>query len=282
MGPLHPQVVHFTIVLALIGVAFRLVSLLGRPALAFASPAAATLLILAGGSGYFAARSGIAAHGPVERVPGSRGAVMEHEEWGTQAHFILAGLGLIELAGLALRRSPKVKLIHGLAAVVGLAAVAYVYEAAEHGGELVYNYAGGIGIRSGDPKDVERLLLAGLYHQAMADRKAGQGERAAELIATAVKRFPTDVEVNLMAAESMLVDQKNPLGTLATLARVQVPPENRILSMRQATLQADAFEAAGEKDEAVSTLESVLKRFPNPRLQQRLDALKSGAAPATR
>jgi uncharacterized membrane protein len=45
MGALHPQVVHFTIVLAIVGVASRLVSLLGKPA--FASPAATTLLPLA-------------------------------------------------------------------------------------------------------------------------------------------------------------------------------------------------------------------------------------------
>jgi uncharacterized membrane protein len=282
MGALHPQIVHFTIVLTIVGVAFRLLSLLGRPALAFAGPAAATLLILAGGSAYFAARSGIDAHGPVERVPGARAAVVEHEELGVRAHFIVAALGVIELIGLAFRRWSKVKLVHGLAAVVGVASVYTVYEAAEHGGELVYNYAGGVGIRSGDPKDVERLLLAGLYHQALADRQAGNGNRAAELITTAAKRFPRDPEVNLLAAESMLLDQKNPLGALATLARVSVPPDNRILGLRQATLQADAFEAAGEKEEAAMTLESVLRRFPNPGLQQRLDALKAGAAAPSR
>ena len=45
MGALDPQVAHFTIVLAIVGVTFRLVSLLGKPV--FASPAATTLLLLA-------------------------------------------------------------------------------------------------------------------------------------------------------------------------------------------------------------------------------------------
>ena len=40
-------------------------------------------------------------------------------------------------------------------------------------------------MRSGDPKDVERLLLAGYYHQALADREAGRHEQAATLIAQA-------------------------------------------------------------------------------------------------
>ena len=160
MAELHPQIVHFTIVLVIIGVAFRLVSLVGRPV--FAGPAAATLLILAAGAARWSSvQSGTAAHGPVERVPGSRAAVVEHEEWGERARNVALALGALEVLALALRRSPKVRYVHAAAAVVGLIAVFAVYEAAEHGGELVYGYAGGVGIRSGDPQDVERLAAGG-------------------------------------------------------------------------------------------------------------------------
>ncbi len=208
LASLHPQVVHFTIVLVIVGVGFRLLSLLRRPA--FASPAATTLLLLAAASSVLSVQSGTAAHGPVERVPGSRPAVVEHEDWGKRTQNVLLVLGVIELAALALRRSPKVKLAHGLAAVVGLVAVGFVYEASEHGGELVYSYAGGVGLRTGDPKDVERLLLAGYYHQALAERKAGHADQAAELISAAARRFGSDPEVGLLAAESILIDQKKP------------------------------------------------------------------------
>jgi uncharacterized membrane protein len=214
MGALHPQVVHFTIVLAIIGVAFRLVSLLGKPA--FASPAATTLLLLAALSSVVSVRSGIAAHGPVERAPGARPAVMEHEEWGERTQTALLVVGAIEILGLLLCRWPRVRLVHGLAAVAGLVAVFCVYEAGEHGGELVYAFAGGVGIRSGDPKDVERLLLAGYYHQALAERTAGRPEQAAALLT------------------------------------------------------------------AAAALEPVLKAFPNPRLQQRIDALRKGSPPQGR
>jgi uncharacterized membrane protein len=131
MAALHPQIVHFTVALVIIGVAFRLVSLLGRPA--FVGPAAATLLILAAGSSVLANRSGTAAHGPVERAPGARAAVMEHEAWGERTQTVLLVLGAIELVGLALRRWSKVNLVHALAAVVGLVGVIFVYETAEHG-----------------------------------------------------------------------------------------------------------------------------------------------------
>ena len=134
MGALQPQVVHFTIVLAIIGVAFRLVSLLGKPA--FASPAATTLLLLAALSSVVSVRSGTAVHGPVERAPGARPAVMEHEEWGERTLATLLIVGAIELLGLALRKFSKVHYVHGLAAAF------CVYEAGKHGGELVYAYAG--------------------------------------------------------------------------------------------------------------------------------------------
>ena len=271
MAALHPQVVHFTIVLVIVGVAFRLLSLAGRPA--FAGPAAATLLLLAAASSVVAVRTGTAAHGPVERVPGSRPAVVEHEEWGERTQTILIVLGVIELAALALHRSPRVKLVHALAALVGIVGVYSVYETAEHGGDLVYSYAGGVGLRSGDPKDVERLLLAGYYHQALEDRKAGRPDRASELIAAAAKRFPADVEVQLLSAESLFVDQKDPQKMVDALTAINVA-DNRILRTRKATLLADAFEALGQKDKAIAALQPIVDAAPNPRIQQRIDALK--------
>ncbi len=275
MAELHPQVVHVTIVLALAGVAFRLLSLLAR--VSFAGPAATVLIVGAAMSSIPAVLSGVDAHGPVERVPGARPAVVEHEEWGERARNMLLVLGAIELVGLALRRSPKVRVVHAGSAIVGLVAAFAVYEAGKHGGELVYSYAGGVGIRSGDPKDVERLLIAGTYHQAQVDRQAGRAEDAASLIALTARRFPTDPEMQMFAAESLLLDAKDPHAAIDALAAVTTPDGSRILAGRKATLQADAFEAAGQKDQAVAVLERAVAAFPNPRLQQRLDTLRGGA-----
>ncbi len=273
MAALHPQVVHVTIILTIIGVAFRLVSLVDRRW--FVGPAACALLLLAAASSVASVQSGVAAHGPVERAPGARPAVMEHEEWGERTQAILIVLGVIELAGLALRRWPKVMVVNGLSAMVGLGAVFAVYETGKHGGELVYAYAGGVGLRSGDPKDVERLLLAGYYHQAMADRAAGRTAQAIELIDAAAGRFRSDPEVQMLAAESQLVDRKNPQAAIDALIRLQLPAGNRFMAFQRATLLADAYEAAGRKGDALLALEGVLNEFPNPRLRQRADALKS-------
>jgi uncharacterized membrane protein len=273
MAALHPQIVHFTIALAMVGVALRLVSLSGRAK--WASPAAATLILIAALSSIFAVRSGDAAHGPAERVPGARSAVVDHEEWGERAQYALLALAVVELAGLALRRSSRLPLIQGVSAAVGLVAVFCVYEAAEHGGELVYSYAGGVGLRTGDPKDVERLLLAGYYHQVQEDRKAGRAEQAAELMEAAARRFGSDVEVRLLAAESVLLDRKNPQGAVEALSAINVSSTDARLRIRRAMLMADALEAVGRIDEAIAILQPVATETRNARVQQRLEALKA-------
>jgi len=269
LAALHPQVVHFTIVLTIIGAMFRVISLLGRPA--FASPAAATLLILAAVSGYASTQTGTAAHGPVERVPGARAAVQEHEEWGERTRNALFVLGAIELVGVAMRKRPQIKIINGIAAIAALICVGFVYETGEHGGKLVYSYAGGIGIRSGDEKDIQQLLLTGYYQQAMADRKAGRSDSAAQLIADAANRYGSNPEVKLLAAESLLLDKKNPQGAIDTLANLDPPPPLRV---RKGMLQADAFVALGQKDAAIAVLQAIVAQTPNARVQQRIDQLQ--------
>ena len=103
----HPQVVHFAIALLVIGVLLRWISLTGRAA--FTGPAAAVLLLAGTTAALLAVQSGTDAHGPVERVPGARQAVMEHEDWGKRAKNIFLVVAVLEIAALVVaRRSARV------------------------------------------------------------------------------------------------------------------------------------------------------------------------------
>jgi uncharacterized membrane protein len=271
-GPFHPHTVHFVIALAIIGVALRLVSLTGR--LAFAGPAAATLLIICAGASILAVKSGKDAHGPAERVPGARDAVVEHEEWGERTRNVLLTVAALELAAFALVRLGKARYVHMASAVVGLGALFCLYEAAEHGGELVYGYAGGVGLQRQDPADVGRLLLAGIYHQAQLDRQAGRTAEAAALIDLAAQRFAGDVEVQLLRAESQLLDRKEPAAALAALAAITVPADNRRLRTRHTFLLSDALAASGQRDAARAALQSLASESPvDPRVKRKLEEL---------
>jgi uncharacterized membrane protein len=273
MGYYHPQFVHFAIALLVTGVVLRAVSVIGKPA--FVAPAATTLLVAGTIAAWLAVQSGTAAHGPVERVPGTRAAVVEHEEWGIWTRNVFFGVVALEAIALALWRSPKRRLAFAASSIAGLIGLLGVYEAGEHGGALVYAYAGGVGIRSGDPADVERLLLAGLYNQAQIERKAGRMNEAAALLTLAADRHSNDPEVQLAAAESLLVDRKDARAAIEKLKSIQPPRDNRALRIRHGLLTADALEAAGQREGAAAIVQSLVTEYPDvARLKQRLESLK--------
>lgn len=272
LAPLHPQIVHFVVALGFVGIALRLVSLTGR--LAWTSPSATALLVLAALASVAAVKSGDAAHGPAERIPGAREMVVEHEEYGERARNLFLVVAALELAGLALGRRQKIQ--RGLriaSAVAGIAAGLVLYEAAEHGGELVYNYAGGVGTRSGDPADTERLLVAGLYHRARTAREAGAEEDAARLTEELARRLPGDLSVQLLAIESVLRDRHDPAGALARLDAMALPADDLSSAIRHGLLTAEALTAAGLPDSARAILTGLSQRYPeNQAVRRALEA----------
>lgn len=270
----HPQVVHFVIALSIVGVALRLISLSGK--LAFTRPAAATLLILAAGAAVAAAESGSQAHERVERIPGVGAQVRAHEDAGEWARDVLLVVAGLEIIGLVLTRRDQWRRYAEIAsAVAGLAAVGAVYKAGDRGGDLVYSYGGGPGLRTGDTVDVARLLNAGLFDEAMVARSAHRSAEADSLISELARRNPGNVEVQLVAAQSLMTDRKDPGAALAALDRIVVPDSQAFLRMRVAFAKVSVFSDAGMKDSARALLTKLAAENPNnTRIRQSLERLQ--------
>jgi uncharacterized membrane protein len=275
IGHFHPQLVHFAIALLGVGVVVRILSFALRR-WTWTSPMATALLLMGALGGVLAARSGTDAHGPVERIPGARDAVVEHEEWGERTRNIFLVVAALELGALALR-GPRERFrswAYVVSGLVGLGGLFALYETAEHGGELVYAYAGGVGTRSGDTADVGRLLLAGLYQQAMLDRREKRPDQAAALIDQMVRRWPGDLTIRFLSAESQLTDKKDGRAALASLAAIQVAPNDSRNKLRRGFLAADAYTALGKADSAKIVLQALAAEFPeNARVRDRLARL---------
>ncbi len=273
----HPQIVHFAIAACLLGVAFRLVSITGR--LTFTKHAATVLILIGAAAAWLGKRSGTDAHGPVERIPGVRTAVQEHEELGEDTATLFLIVGGIEIAALGLGAwtagARYGKWAYVASAVVGVYASTVLYEAAEHGGALVYSYGGGPGLRTGKPEDVERLLIAGLYNKAALDRRTGNGAEAAKLFAELAARMPADTTAQFLKVESLLLDLKDAKAALAAAREVGVDEKNPRFVTRKASLMADAFVALGQPDSARAVLQPVVTAFPqNMRLKAKLDSIR--------
>lgn len=275
IGVYHPAIVHFAVALLVAGAVLRWVSLSGRAA--FTGPAATTLLLAGTLAAVVAVQSGLDAHGPVERIPGARQAVVDHEDAGIWARNVFLVVALLEVIALATRRR-SLNVARGAiwgSAVVSVFGLAALYKAGNQGGDLVYRYAGGVGTRYGDTADVNRLYLAALYQAAQQARSQHDSTRAAGLFAQLAREHPADTTVLFLHIESIVRDQNDGRGALQALARFGEPVADRRLRLRYGYLKADAFLAAGRADSARATLARLADDYPDvQRIKDRLAEIK--------
>ncbi len=262
----HPEITEFTVAFLMTGVVARWISLSGK--LQFTRLAATPLLLLGALAAILAVRSGTQAHELAERVPGIGPAVNAHEDAAHWAQNVFLVVAAIELFALALVYKPRARRwVEIVSAVVGLAGAAALFQAADRGGDLVFDWAGGVGIRSGDTADVGHLLTAGLYEQAMTARQAKRPGEADTLLTLLARLRPADPFVSLVYAQSLLEDRKDPKAALAELNAIQVP-DTGMMRVRVAFAKADVFARSGMADSARAILTALSRQVgDNPRLQ---------------
>lgn len=312
IGPYHPIIVHFVVVPLILGLPIYLLGLvLKRPR--YFWPMASILLVVGTVSTWLATQSGSEAHELAERIPGVAQAVRIHQELGEDTRDIFTGILIVELLaiGAAWRtgqlgdgatgggdggsadragaegdgaeREAATSRIRRLPFALRVVVAAswiwgawMVYDTAHHGGDLVYSYAGGVGVRTGNPQDVRHLLMAGLFNQSLQDRKDGDHADAARLVNVMVTEFPNDPEVELLKAESLILDLKDGRGALALLATLPTSGSPR-LRIRKALYESDAYALLSMPDSARAALETLPARFQRSRMvKDRLAKLGGG------
>ena len=220
-----------------------------------------------------AVRSGTDAHGPAERVPGARNAVIEHEEWGERSRNLFLIIAGVELAALVV--ASRQRALRLASAALGVTGLFVTWETGAHGGELVYSYAGGVGLRTGEPEKVARLLRAGLYHQAMLDRREHRGDAAARLLTEMAARWPDDGDVRVLAVESQLRDSRDAAQALASVDALLPSLQDPRLQRNATLLRAYAMLDLGMKDSARAIVEKLATDNPaSTRYRALADSLK--------
>lgn len=266
-GAYHPHIVHFVVALGLVGVALRLVSLTGK--LRWTRPSGTLLLVLAAISSYAAVKSGHEAHDKVERIPGVAPQVRAHEDLGEETRTLFIAVALIDLVGLALSgRERAQRIVFAISGAAGIFASVVLVKTADKGGNLVYSYIGGPGLRTGKPEDVQRLLVAGLYEGAQAARRAGHLDEAARLTDDLVATDPANPDFRVLAVESAIRDRHDPRGALAMLDSIPVPQDDARMAIRKASLESEAYRALQLPDSATAVLDALAKQYPDNRFVQ--------------
>ncbi|GAB4251050.1 MAG: hypothetical protein OHK005_18150 [Candidatus Methylacidiphilales bacterium] len=145
-SPLHPAIVHFPIVLILIGAALALAAVFLRR---WNLPTIAAVCLSLGAFGSLAATlTGEQEEEMVgELVPAAERMLDEHEEWAELTRNLAIVAAVISIAAALMGRFPFVARMSGaVAALVALAAAFAVAQTGHHGGQLVYRF--GVGVHS--------------------------------------------------------------------------------------------------------------------------------------
>jgi uncharacterized membrane protein len=148
-SPLHPALVHFPIVLILIGTVVAIVAVFVRR---WHLPWIAAGLLAFGAAGAIAAAwSG----GGEKELVGELSATAEqlldqHEEWGERTRTLAIVAALLALGATTVRRFPAISRTFSVATACAALAASYcVANAGHYGGQLVYKHGAGINTAAG-------------------------------------------------------------------------------------------------------------------------------------
>jgi uncharacterized membrane protein len=142
--PLHPAIVHFPIVLILLGTLLSLLTIFTRRG---ALPQfAAVILILAAGAAQLAVNTGgDQADDVIRRMPEAKPLVLIHAEWGERMRTVAVIAAISAVVALAFYRARKFRRVLAfITTMIAVGACYCAFEAAKHGGAMVYHHGVGI------------------------------------------------------------------------------------------------------------------------------------------
>ena len=146
--PLHPAIVHFPIVLILLGTVVAAVAVFWRK---HQLPVIAAVLLALGAIGtWVAVETGKSDGGLVENASSQVESLLDsHEDWAKRTLTVATIAAVVAAVSVGLVRFPRAGRAAGaLAAVIALAASYAVYETGHRGGALVYKHAAGVSTNS--------------------------------------------------------------------------------------------------------------------------------------
>jgi uncharacterized membrane protein len=147
-NPLHPAVVHFPIVLIVLGTAVAVIAIFWRKGYV---PAFAAALLLLGALGAWAAlATGESDGGLVENTaPQTESLLDAHEDWAKRTVTATAIAAVIAIGAAALFRYPRAARGVAVAAALASGVASWtVYETGHRGGALVYQHGAGVNTAS--------------------------------------------------------------------------------------------------------------------------------------
>jgi uncharacterized membrane protein len=149
--PLHPAIVHFPVVLILLGTIAAFAAIFWRKNL---MPALAAVLLTFGALGAWVAMETGESDGGIEESLSAPAEMLldAHEDWAKRTMAAAAAAAVAAVVSLLLIKFPRAARAVGVATalIAGVASYA-VYETGHRGGQLVFRHGAGVNLAAGQP-----------------------------------------------------------------------------------------------------------------------------------
>jgi uncharacterized membrane protein len=143
-NPLHPAIVHFPIVLICLGALLSTLSFFTRRG-ALPQFAAVTLVLAACAAQIAINTGGDQADAVLKRMPEAKPLILVHAEWAEWVRNVTVIAAISAVLALAFYRVAKIRrLLAFITMLIAGAACYCVYQAAAHGGAMVYQHGVGV------------------------------------------------------------------------------------------------------------------------------------------
>ena len=143
-NPLHPAIVHFPIVLIFLGALLSTLSIFTRRG-ALPQFAAVTLILAAGAAQIAINTGGDQADAVLQRMPEAKPLILVHAEWAEWVRNVSVIAAISAVLALAFYRVKNVRRVLAFITTLIAGAACYcVYQAAAHGGAMVYQHGVGV------------------------------------------------------------------------------------------------------------------------------------------
>jgi uncharacterized membrane protein len=143
-NPLHPAIVHFPIVLIFLGALLSTLSIFTRRG-ALPQFVAVTLILAAGAAQIAINTGGDQADAVLKRMPEAKPLILVHAEWAEWVRNATVIAAISAVLALAFYRVANVRRVLAFITTLIAGAACYcVYQAAAHGGAMVYQHGVGV------------------------------------------------------------------------------------------------------------------------------------------
>jgi len=267
LGQYHPFIAHFTIGLLPAGVLIFIIYFWSKHEWFLYT--AATLFTLSTLASIISWYTGDIAHELVERIPGVREAIHNHEYWANivmRSNIVLSALTLVYIKFKdkeILRYNQDAA--HWLVATVGIWCVIAVILTGKNGGNLVFDYMVAGGARGNTAESINRQANAYYYNQLDYLKSTNEYSKMISVYREIETNFPENVDFKIMYAEFLfqqLNQGQEAITKLNEAMSLIKDPTSRVYE-RALIVKHRAYTSLNDKAGQDAVLADLTKNFPN-------------------